>query len=188
MPFHIEHSGPAPLSTYFLIKPVPPSEDESEGTSLAQRVKARFTSAFRGRRMQGITIDLPEGYSGLIFTTEGADSELPQGKGKAAARLAAHDKRQVHTKGKAKKSKRTTRSSTYDDTNAEEEDMDTNVDGESVADSNDAELIKTLRPTAHFSSFTLWNADVDVDEGRDEYLRFLSEYQQLLAEIHRIDP
>ena len=47
-------------------------------------------------------------------------------------------------------------------------------------------MIQILRPTAKFSNFILWNADADVDEGRDEYLRTLSEYQHLLAEVRLI--
>ncbi|KAF8527307.1 ribonuclease H2, subunit C [Gautieria morchelliformis] len=184
MPFHVEHTGSAPLSTYFIVRPglQPDSTsadstdgDTTPGPSLAQRCKARFSSAFRGRTMQGLGVDLPDGYSGIVLKNEkmanGQDTIPP--------------KRPASTKAKRQKGRRATRSLARANADDAEEDGDVVMEGERTDDHND--VVHTLHPTAKFSSFTLWNADVDVDAGRDEYLRALSEYQQLSAEIHRVD-
>jgi hypothetical protein len=43
--------------------------------------------------------------------------------------------------------------------------------------------VRVLRPSATFSSFVLWNADIAVDEGKDEYLRTITEWMDLAAEV-----
>ena len=71
MPFHVAHTGPAPLSTYFIVKPVqqPDSLTVGDGVpSFLQRAKARFTTAFRGRKLYGLSMDLPHSYSGIVLT------------------------------------------------------------------------------------------------------------------------
>jgi hypothetical protein len=46
-----------------------------------------------------------------------------------------------------------------------------------------APAVRVLRPSATFSSFVLWNADIAVDEGKDEYLRTITEWMDLAAEV-----
>ena len=133
----------------------------------------RFTSAFRGRKINGLSVDLPEGYSGVVLQPE----ELGTVKGKDVA-----PKKRLPPRAKGQKGRRTTRSSARNNVdNDMDDDGDIGMEGETS--DGDNSVIQTLRPTAKFSSFTLWNADNDVDEGRDEYLRALSEYQQLSAEV-----
>ncbi|KAJ7035509.1 ribonuclease H2, subunit C [Mycena alexandri] len=204
MPFHIDHNGPAPISTYFLVEaakehvaqPPPPPVVEMEvedatlkpaaemedalpetaepppDNSLARRVTeatTRFIATFRGRIVQGLKVDLPSGYAGVIMTGESASA------GKAGG-LKTKIKRVV----KAKKTARATRSGTRADDEDDEMDHD---------DSETSELknARTLMPTAQFSSFVLWHPDIPVDPGRDEYLRSLTEWIRLANEIHHVE-
>jgi hypothetical protein len=122
--------------------------------------------------MQGLTVDLPEGFSGIVLSSEDI------GKRKVVERPAAPRK-----KGE-KKGGRATRRSMRDRKDDVDDDGDVTMEDQEACE--DSESTKTLRATSKFSSFTLWNADVDVDEGRDEYLRSLSEYQRLSAEVTSI--
>lgn len=143
MPFHIDYNGPAPLlSSYFLVRPCP---DEAAPKSL----KSRFISAFRGRKLQGLKVNVPEGYVGVVFS--------PQ-KGKET---------ETSRKTTGKKGAKWTRPSDHVAAVAED----------------DLETVKTLAASGVFSSFTLWSPDVNVDEGEDEYIRTLTEYRNLLAEV-----
>ncbi|KAF8196888.1 ribonuclease H2, subunit C [Mycena galopus ATCC 62051] len=202
MPFHVDHNGPAPISTYFLVdaapenvaKPPPPpasAEDvemepvadsadtdvspkvtePSEDKSFVRRVTdatTRFIATFRGRTMQGLKVDLPAGYIGVIMAAPAP------GKASAAAGRASPCK--VKAKPRGSKT-RATRSATRGDTHEVEDDEVT----------EDGQNRRTLMPTAQFSSFVLWNPDIPVDPGRDEYLRSFTEWIRLADEIHRIE-
>ncbi|KAJ7643351.1 ribonuclease H2, subunit C [Mycena polygramma] len=190
MPFHIDHDGPAPMSTYFLVEAAPdqvattpsPAADqdvemesakESTDTdsppeptkppSLARRVTdatTRFVATFRGRTMQGLKVDLPAGYAGVIMAGEGAPGKL---------------RTKIQRVVKAKPRSRVTRSAMRDDDEMDAEDDETKITS------------RTLTPTAQFSSFVLWHPDIPVDPGRDEYLRSLTEWIRLADEIHRVE-
>jgi Ribonuclease H2 non-catalytic subunit (Ylr154p-like) len=121
--------------------------------------------------MQGISVNLPDGYSGIVLKNEKMGNNQDT----------IPPKRLASTKAKRQNSRRATRTSAHVNADVIEEDGSIIMEGERMDDHND--VIQTLHPTAKFSSFTLWNADVDVDAGRDEYLRALSEYQQLSAEV-----
>ncbi|KAJ7173647.1 ribonuclease H2, subunit C [Mycena filopes] len=199
MPFHIDHNGPAPISTYFLVEaakehvakppPVAEMDVDSEGPtltsedalpdaaepppddSLTRRITdatTRFIATFRGRIVQGLKVDLPTGYAGVIMTGESASTS------KVGA-LKPKSKRVV----KAKKTGRATRSVTRAD------DEDDEMDG--AEENQDHKNAQTLMPTAQFSSFVLWHPDIPVDPGRDEYLRSLTEWIHLANEIHRVE-
>ncbi|KZT07337.1 uncharacterized protein LAESUDRAFT_124757 [Laetiporus sulphureus 93-53] len=225
MPFHIAYSGPAPVSTYFRVKPastpthgkqasaeVPKTQEDessqavtlaanssssSQSTLVASSSSAsldvtlpaarsqdtivagdqamtdvdaeveepkRFIAAFRGRTVQGLQVTLPVGYGGLVLRTpdEKPKNDSPQGrtgekKRKGGMRLTRHSARAV-----------------IDD------------DAEETLDDPDTP-VRRLQPTATFSSFVLWNQDIPVDDGRDEYLRSLTEWTRLAAEIHRCE-
>lgn len=79
LPVHIPWDGSAQVSQYFLVKPAPevettlPTPDSETGetvtTQLKKSLKKRFLSAFRGRKMHGVEVDLPEGTTGLVLRT-----------------------------------------------------------------------------------------------------------------------
>jgi hypothetical protein len=216
MPFHIDHSGSAPISTYFRVKkaelraPSPhsptgesaeeametvelaeePTQIDTEGTAMdveptpsnlakdaslpsvlpitpkASSLKERFVAAFRGRTVHGATVELPPGYAGIVLRGEG--------EGKSTAMKAP--------KETAKRATRRSRAMDIDG-DGNEGYSNATVDIEDPLDSDDTPT-KTLNPSATFSSFVLWNADNPVDEGRDEYLRSLTEWTRLAAEVN----
>jgi hypothetical protein len=48
---------------------------------------------------------------------------------------------------------------------------------------NGEDVARNLHPFARFSSIVLWNGDVPVDEGKDEYVRSLREWMKLSEEV-----
>jgi len=262
MPFHINYTGPAPISTYLLVEPtsedvgaptpspkhsakddefyrghnvdeisggaevscsattmmkldfsdglvVPPAGDHTtsepasgshaavQGTphnqqkihllpenatasrpSFPRRVTdatTRFISSFRGRMIQGLKVELPPGYVGVVLKAEGKLGEKNKATGKT----------RDSTKGKPGKTKakgRSTRNSArVIDVDAEEDNMDDAMNVDEL--SADVAAIRTLVPASQFSSFVLWHADNPVDERRDEYFRSLTEWTRLAHEV-----
>jgi ribonuclease H2 subunit C len=193
MPFHVDHNGPAPISTYFVVKaakedvakpgsvalvqdvemdPAAESTDMDArpelveppaDNTLARRVTdatTRLVATFRGRTMQGLKVELPSGYAGVIMAGEGA-------QGKAGA-LKTNIQRVVKDKARGRKTNRVTRARRRN-----EDEMDGDEETEVGQNS------RILMPTAQFSSFVLWYPDIPVDPGRDEYLRSLTEWIRL---------
>ncbi|GBE89516.1 hypothetical protein SCP_1601780 [Sparassis crispa] len=238
MPFHIAYAGPAPISTYFRVKPAPPltygkeatpritpssSGDSTppsadaqtasgssqstlvassstasipatsvtsldtavdvemveEGNSLLNTSK-RFVAAFRGRIMQGLTVELPQGYAGIVLRTPDDGKDKHAG----ASRDVELEREKARDKGK-KAGKRSTRRSRATEVDPGE-DGDTGDFNMEAAWDHDAPS-RVLEPTSSFSSFVLWHPDIPVDEGKDEYLRSLTDWTRLAAEIHRCE-
>ena len=267
MPFHINYSGPAPISTYLLVEPasemvgapspspdqstkdeggniednmvgtsadakascsgtittetdlkpppeemaVPPPtehemtlEDEAGGVSshqqethqspwnatkhqpspkpepsFAKRVTdatTRFISSFRGRRIQGLKVELPPGYVGVVLKADGNLGETDKVTGSARDNMR---KKAAKTKVKGRSTRNSAR---VIDVDAEEENV---VDDIMDVDETfvDPATIRSLVPVSQFSSFVLWHADHPVDEGRDEYFRSLTEWTRLAHEV-----
>ncbi|KAF8692122.1 hypothetical protein AX14_002601 [Amanita brunnescens Koide BX004] len=149
----------------------------------------RHISTFRGRVIHSLDINLPEGYTGLVFRTEG------QGISNTSAGP-SRDGRSARTTVK-----RVTRRSKAIVTRDEEGDVELEM-SEKVVQSvefmdltddveRDAEEYlptRALIPTAQFSSFRLWNADIPADDGADEYSRSLTEWITLARHIHQVPP
>ncbi|KAI0290598.1 ribonuclease H2, subunit C [Russula brevipes] len=233
MPFHIQHTGPAPVSTYFRVRPhvitplpvTSPLEDSQagpttaatdtemaseekdnapmamDGTSpstttaaadLAKKAPApcalrpgpiarlaesakRFISSFRGRTVHGVEVALPKGYAGLVL------------RGDASGK--AHHPTTMRTTRKTKRwSGRQPRRIPAD--GVEEEGGEYPGPGGDAAgmqpEDDGARPVRALKPAARFDSFVLWHPDVPVDEGRDEYLRSLSEWVNMAAEVRPV--
>jgi hypothetical protein len=219
MPFHLNYSGRAPITTYFRVKPAP-LRDGSNDNALKLRIStetdidtkkadtdtvatattselgdgngmgvrmdvvdpstpppdntaaqskkpsqsgARYVAAFRGRTVHGVTVDLPEGYSGIVLRPEGDGNR----KGKPT-----EGEGQEGASSKSKKGRPTRKASRID--------VDEDVDM-GVAEGHFGP-VRTLKPTASFSSFILWNPDLPVDEARDEYRRSVDEWTRLATE------
>lgn len=60
LPFHLAHSGPAPISTYFITRLAP-----SDPHALTQ--EDLLLSTFRGRGIVGQTLVIPAGYQGIVL-------------------------------------------------------------------------------------------------------------------------
>ena len=177
MPFHVAHSGPAPVNTYFRPRanasttPRAPSVAVSpEDNSAVAEEKAqeqiscaaaavnpteplRQTAAFRGRGLHSISISLPEGYAGLIL--RGGATAAPPHKPKSAPRS------------------RSRRRTADEDAEMQQNEMDGDTHGRG----------NTLNAAGRFDSITLWHPDIPADEGRDEYVRTLREWISVAAEV-----
>jgi hypothetical protein len=237
MPFHISHSGPVPISTYFRVKPSPSiphlpltqnasnethlSTDNSQNTLVAEEslttiVESQFTSleedsqacpagvgamvvdadsgtqassssevarvppetppvegslgnsfiaAFRGRRVHGRTVDLPQGYGGIVLSAPSSDAKKQDSNTGTV-------KTMTQTRSKSRATRNSSRQIETDEDNA----VDADHDGSRVE-------IRRLTPVSTFSSLTVWSPDILVDEGKDEYLRSLTEWTKLAAEV-----
>ena len=212
MPFHIAYSGPSPISTFFRVKNQsdtsnPTTElvanvkaiDDSQKPSL----KSRLVAAFRGRQVVGTQIELPKGYSGIILRNTNSNPNVSALEEKRAleeereAKLKKARAMKSKSKSTAKPpSRRSTRRTRASSPEVEEREEDTKVmDVDALDEANDTpidpppldsrleETVKVFKPTQAFNSLILWNADIAVDEGRDEYVRALKEWTTISAEV-----
>jgi hypothetical protein len=123
----------------------------------------RFISSFRGRTVHGVEVALPKGYVGIVLRGDANDNARPYpSKSSKTKRFPARRSRRKPT---------------------EEEELD-----EIPPEAEDARPARVLKPTARFDSFVLWNPDIPVDEGRDEYLRSLSEWTSIASEVRACVP
>ncbi|TFK73725.1 hypothetical protein BDN72DRAFT_150526 [Pluteus cervinus] len=228
MPFHIKHTGPAPISTYFCVESAPdvvgappptdtpPSgsapldastsqttEGDSQNTLVdasssarpAANTSKRLRSTFRGRIVQGLNIDIPEGYVGVILK-----SGEEQKKSAHADDIRDLKRSQSARRGRAKATGRGTRRSTR---SVPVDDV-VDVDGDTVMDDDtpfgDIEAadelgntslasvpMQQLQVVSQFSQLIVWHPDIPVDEHSDDYIRALKEWSFLASEIHRIE-
>jgi hypothetical protein len=214
MPFNIDFTGAAPISTYFRVKPATPqlpnapssSSSElpppvAESTSrmdtdepvheasirLACEVVAgsssqnagpqperqRYTAAFRGRAVQGLEVELPAGYGGIVFN----DASASAGPSQRPKSTTFAKKPAPSAKSRRRPSRQASAMEVDDDP------LDGDADDIGGAQPNGCIEPKMLVPSAQFSSFVLWNPDIPVDEGQDEYLRSLKEWVALTHEV-----
>lgn len=246
MPFHLNYSGPAPIATYFRVKPAtfhdksrdrtfhsaedagieveqpesqadtfvmsqqttpvasdvimdsvtttsPSTQFNSTSTdqapNFAENLKrgklslgSRFVAAFRGRTIHGVTVDLPEGYGGCILRPEGGDNLSGGGERVPIERRVPGSSGKGTARAKTGRVTRNNESHMNIDGNAEAE-----VHPESSHDLGDTDQeggqVRVLNPSATFLSFVLWNPDLPVDEANDEYMRSLSEWTTLAAQV-----
>lgn len=125
-----------------------------------------FIAAFRGRQVHGRTVGLPQGYGGIVLSAPSGD-----------AKSQGDDTGTVETMAQKRGKARSTRTCSRQ---MEKDEDDTAADGSRVE-------IRRLTPVSRFSSLTVWSPDIPVDEGKDEYLRSLTEWTKLAAEIHAYD-
>jgi len=213
MPFHIQHTGPAPVSTYFRIRPhfgpsslssasetfVPSGDNERGSTTTVADTKVaveekenaplavvdavvpatatalrpgaiarladsakRFVSSFRGRTVHGVEVALPNGYVGLVLRGD------------------AHGKTHQTTASNSKRPPTRLRQLRRKSDIAEDVQY---LDDAARVSPEDERPVRVLKPAARFDSFVLWHPDIAVDEGKDEYLRSLSEWVNIAAEV-----
>ncbi|KAH9893206.1 ribonuclease H2, subunit C [Cubamyces lactineus] len=148
-------------------------------TSTLDPESRHFAASFRGRSMHGLRVPLPEGYTGLVLRAP--DSR----KDKGTSFPARENGEESNKRSKSKTSGRTTRRAKriQDEVEADEDDREPDAPMETL----DERPARTLQPTAEFTSFVLWHPDIPVDEGRDDYLRSLTEWTKLAAEIHKVE-
>ena len=200
MPFNVKYTGTAPVSTYFRPKPLPiqgnPPADvaggSQEGTSqlstatdtsnLAESStnpmipldstleEGPLIATFRGRTVRGTRIPVPNGYTGVVLV--GADASDTKQRLPSPPPLGLRPSRRsgrvIHV---------------------DEDDEPQDVDMEDAIEDADADgeeeeaLARVLTVDSVFSSFVVWNPDVPVDKGKDEYIRSLNEWARLSAMV-----
>ncbi|KZV65044.1 hypothetical protein PENSPDRAFT_756836 [Peniophora sp. CONT] len=180
MPFHVAHTGPAPVNAYFRPRaaisgtPGAPSvavspednsavaeeksqaETPSIATSGNPAQPSRQTATFRGRALHSLPVTLPEGYTGVIL--RGGAATAPS-KPKPASRS------------------RSRRRTADEDVEMKQNGLNGDESGNGTA----------LNATGRFDSITLWHPDIPADDGRDEYVRSLREWVALAAEVHKTE-
>ncbi|KAE9396705.1 hypothetical protein BT96DRAFT_977347 [Gymnopus androsaceus JB14] len=170
MPFHIEYTESADEK----LKVAQPASSEENGASSSGAssvpTQPRFISAFRGRTVQGLQVDLPEGYTGVVLRSE--DDGTAKGNG-----IKSKGKGLVNSKGKGKQQeeKRFTRRSARSRI-SEDEEMDVDHEEEGDEEDKGPESTLNLTPSSQFKSFVLWHPDIPVDTGKDEYMSSMSEW------------
>ena len=203
MPFHIAYSGPAPISTFFRVREMEEdaqaigwssSTPESNGTENGVNeitpekkekkigIKKHLVAAFRGRRVVGTEVPLPEGFTGLVLRSDGSKetASAPQNSSLPNGATAKNGRKVAARKTRRSKPIEVTTDDEYDTNIAmDPNEPDADFNG-SMADGE----VKNLRATETFKSLVIWNADVPVDEGRDEYIRALREWTTVAAEVN----
>ena len=201
MPFHIDYSGKAPISTYLRVEAAseivgaPPSQEDASSTelkaggssdlsqnsketlvdaeplsetdrgtdgpplpppSLAKRVTyatTRFISSFRGRTIQGLKVELPEGYGGLVLQADVMGSETKADKTNVNRK--AQGKQNAKKSSKGRVSRSTARIETGGD-DVDDNAMEVDGDEMNLKDQVGAvATVRTLIPSSRFSSFIL---------------------------------
>ena len=118
--------------------------------------------------MRGTKVDLPQGFAGVVLSAPDGARGAPVTSAPAAKTT------QSRTRPKRGLSKK--QAMEVEDAEDGDEDMDGAADIPTIP-------ARTLQATGTFSSFVLWNPDIPVDEGRDEYLRSLTEWTKIAAEV-----
>lgn len=70
MPFSLEHDGPARVNDYMLLT----NESEEDGTT----VRGRYSSSFRGRRIESTKLKLPEQHFGIVLSLPVKEDPIKQ--------------------------------------------------------------------------------------------------------------
>lgn len=200
MPFNIKYTGTAPVSTYFRPK-LPPSQADpttdvaggsQEGTSQLSTVtdttnpaesstspvvrldatpkEDPLVATFRGRTIRGTRMPIPGGYTGVVLVGADANktkpaSPSPPPSGRRSSRRSG---RVIHI-------------------DEDDEQQDADMDDADDQGEGEETPTRTLTLAASFSSFVVWNPDIPVDEGRDEYVRSLNEWVKLSVMVGHTD-
>lgn len=199
MPFHIDYTGSAPISTYFLAKEMPP-DTTTTNTPLGS-IKRAFSAAFRGRVMHGVSVMLPKGYSGLALHIDSngrsSSEAIKVNNSSKRARNGSPNKSKKRVKESlvaSSRSQRRTRSvraqDELEDNAMETEDGSYAMMSEVIVEDQAAQhhtqmtvesapTSRFMTPVGAFNSINVWHQDMPLDEGRDEYIRALDEWTRL---------
>ncbi|KAF9497820.1 hypothetical protein BDN71DRAFT_1444233 [Pleurotus eryngii] len=143
-------------------------------TAEASTSKNRFASTFRGRIIQGLNVELPTGYVGLVLKPgESSEGERKNGRNEREEGGESSTGRVTRDSSKARGEKKSKKS------------LEEEQEEHGIPPDFDGNVKRILVPTSSFSSFVIWHPDIPVDEGRDEYYRSLKEWTQLASVLHR---
>ncbi|KAI5123198.1 hypothetical protein M0805_003965 [Coniferiporia weirii] len=154
----------------------------------------RLIAAFRGRRIVGLEIPLPEGYTGVVLRTDAPGDARAKAQTRAKEKEKEKETKNAKTKARKPTARKTRRSKATEVTEEGEEEK-TPQDGMELDDLDPSATlaagtgeIRTLKPTQTFASLIVWSPDIAVDNGRDEYIRTLKEWTSLAAEVRLLPP
>lgn len=202
VPFHIDYSGPAPISTYFLVGDTPSPPNSMPFAT----IKRAFSAAFRGRLMHGINVMIPESYMGLAVRIDAlaGTSDSTNEKAKKSSKLKRTQtdglsptkaKRRVKESLMVPQNLRRTRgravaheamiisAAETGDENSYAMMSDVVIGQEDVnpaiVSPEDISTTRFMTPVGVFNSVNVWHPDVPIDDARDEYLRCMDEWTRL---------
>lgn len=211
MPFHISYSGSAPIQTYFRVKPAPPptygsSMSESKATPVTKPASPPpEPDAADSQR----TIDMSSSTASVSNQDLGwtsSSTTLVEGEKPITDTETSHSPNSIHFtasfRGRALRGLHVDLPEGYSGLVLRPpeggdahtgvfpksgkpyipDNDDANTNDDEVVEEDD-EPIRFLQPSSSFSSMTLWNPDIPLDEGRDEYLRSLTEWTKLAAVV-----
>ena len=116
----------------------------------------RFVSSFRGT-VHGVEVALPKGYGGIVLRGDANDKAHPY-----LSTASTANRRSI------RRPRRKPTGEELDEISPEDE---------------DGHPARVLKPTARFDSLVLWHPDIPVDEGKDGYLRSLTEWTSIASEV-----
>lgn len=180
MPFHINFTGQAPITTFFRVRDAPSTLPEATTPpKLDTRfsLKKRLLATFRGRTIHGLEVPIPRGYNGIILQSEGLKD--------SSSSSSVAQKIPVDRKRGGLRSLRKARIVAETDENMRKENISLHSEGSGGGTPEELGPLpaKILTPSHVFSSLIVWNPDFSVDEGRDEFIQSLDEWISLSAEV-----
>lgn len=187
MPFSIDYTGPAPVDTFFLFQPIEPES----GDGLSKEA----VSAFRGRRVYGTRLALPESYRLGFFCVqeETIADETEQKIAPSKRRTQAKTTRRVEPAAPVRGSRFALDDDEDDDDETDNVGMpfsevpgppseDDGYEGNSRLSTQLAPTRHSLRPVADAgTSLWVWGPDGPIDAGDDAYVRTCNEWLQVIA-------
>ncbi|KAK7686361.1 hypothetical protein QCA50_010585 [Cerrena zonata] len=197
MPFHIKHSGPAPVSTYFRPQECPPPSfgataavtSESQDTIVVSDSQEDTANA-SGSSLLTLNNDTPptaitEGRHLLAAfrgrTVRGLEVALPEGYTGLILRTPSNNKpapvRPSVPESNRRSGRRGRQAALEED---DDEEMNDDMEKEEQPQ-------RVLTPAYSFEKLTIWHPDNAVDTSRDEYFRALSEWTTLGAVLHNYE-
>ncbi|KAF8888076.1 ribonuclease H2, subunit C [Infundibulicybe gibba] len=203
MPFRIDYSGKAPISTYLRVEAagetvggpsaagqhsqnvkVEESKEEGEGSSRESeepKKKSEDTAMVEEKLVKPIQSPTSQSLSKRV--TDATTRFISSFRGRTIQGLKVNVPEGRKDQGEGEEQNHAPLSACR---GAEvlEEDEPVQID-EGLIDDEPA-AVRTLMPTSQFSSFVVWHPDHPVDENQDVYIRSLTEWTRLAAEIHRV--
>ena len=172
------------------------SNDMSGPPPSVLSAKSTYTATFRGRAMHGLGVSLPQGYMGLVLHSKDASIQsssptptIPMKRKRGGD--STPSKLLEKKKGRGIRKTRSSAAMDMDDIPdiGGADDMYTlmsQVDDSSESSSlvvaggtPNNSMNKCLTPVRAFGSIVVWQPDMPVDEGRDEYIRAMDEWTRL---------
>ena len=145
------------------------------GAQRANALKAKAAAKAKAKQQRVPTKFNPDGEEDELIDDD--DDDLPSAPAVLAALTVQEPKSEPKQEEEAKQE---------DEVKQEEED-EANMEVEEPPPPEDKldEQVDKFQVTGTFNEFVLWNADVPVDQGRDEYLGAIHEWVNILAEVGR---